>query len=84
MVNFQVLPDSAHQAELELHQGHFKLDDQYPYDFAHRCLVDDLHDKSWIPHIVINNPSNCKADTKNKGNQEIRFFDWKVQLEKHN
>ena len=30
----------------------------------------------------INNPSNCKADTKNKGYQEIMFFDWKKQLEK--
>ena len=28
------------------------------------------------------NPSNCKADTKNKGYQEIMFFDWKIQLEK--
>ena len=26
--------------------------------------------------------SNCKADTKNKGYQEIMFFDWKIQLEK--
>ena len=25
---------------------------------------------------------NCKADTKNKGYQEIMFFDWKIQLEK--
>ena len=35
-----------------------------------------------MPHIGINNPSNCKADTKNKGYQEIMFFDWKIQLEK--
>ena len=41
-----------------------------------------LHDKHWIPHIGINNPSNCKADIKNKGYQEIVFFDWKIQLEK--
>ena len=27
-------------------------------------------------------PSNCKADTKNKGYQEIMFFEWKIQLEK--
>ena len=26
--------------------------------------------------------TNCKADTKNKGYQEIMFFDWKKQLEK--
>ena len=42
----------------------------------------DLHDKHWIPHIGINDLSNCKADTKNKGYQEIMFFDWKIQLEK--
>ena len=36
----------------------------------------DLHDKNWIPQIGINNPSNCKADTKNKGYLEIMFFDW--------
>ena len=33
-------------------------------------------------NIGINNPSICKADTKNKGYQEINFFDWKKQLEK--
>ena len=33
-------------------------------------------------HIGINNPSNYKADTKNKRYQEISFFDWKIQLEK--
>ena len=33
-------------------------------------------------HIVINNPSNGKAGTKNNGYQEIMFFDWKRQLEK--
>ena len=38
--------------------------------------------KHWIPHIGISNPSICKADTKNKGYQEIMFFDWKIQLEK--
>ena len=42
----------------------------------------DLHDKHWIPHIGINDSSNFKADTKNKGYQEIMFFDWKIQLEK--
>ena len=42
----------------------------------------DLHDKHWILPIGINDASNCKADTKNKGYQEIMFFDWKIQLEK--
>ena len=51
-MNFQVFPDVAHQAELE------KL------DRAHGRLTYDLHDKNWIPHIGINNPSSCKADTK--------------------
>ena len=44
------------------------------------------HDKSIIPmftiNIGINNPSNCKADTKNKEYQDIMFFDRKIQLEK--
>ena len=41
----------------------------------------DLQDKHSIPHIGINDPSKCKADTKN-GYQEIWFFDWKIQLVK--
>ena len=41
---------------------------------AHGRLTYDIHDKHWIPHIGINDPSNCKADTKNKGYQEIMFF----------
>ena len=82
LVNFQVFPDSVHQSQLERHQGHIKLDEKYPYNGAHGRLTYDLHDKHWIPHIGINDPSNCKADTKNKGYQEIMFFDWKIQLEK--
>ena len=75
MVNSQVFPDSAHQAELERYQGHIKLDDIYPFHGAHGRLTYDLQDKKWIPQIGINNPSNCKADTKkNKGYQEIMFF----------
>ena len=42
----------------------------------------NFQDKNWIPHIGINNPSNCKADTKNKGYQEIMFFEWKLQRKK--
>ena len=49
---------------------------------AHGRLTYDLHDKNWIPHIGINNLSNCKANTKNKGYQEIMFFDWKIQPKK--
>ena len=82
IVNFQVFPDSAHQAELEKNQGHIRLDTKFPFHGSHGRLTYDLHDKNWIPHIGINNPSNCKADTKNKGYQEIRFFDSKVQFEK--
>ena len=82
LVNFQVFPDVAHQAELEKHQGHIRLDRNFPFHGTHGRLTYDLHDKHWIPHIGINNPSNCKADTKNKGYQEIMFFDWKIQLEK--
>ena len=82
LVYFQVFADSVHQAELERYQGHIKLDEKYPYNGAHGRLTYDIHDKHWIRHIGIKNPSNCKADTKNKGYQEIIFFDWKIQLEK--
>ena len=82
LVNFQVFPDLAHQAELEKHQGHIGLDTNFPFHGTHGRLTYDLHDKHWIPHIGIKDPSNCKADTKNKGYQEIMFFDWKIQLGK--
>ena len=82
LVSFQVFPDLAHQAELEKHQGHIRLDRNFPFHGTHKRLIYDLNDKHWIPHIGISNPSNCKADTKNKGYQEIKFFDWKKQLEK--
>ena len=81
-INFQFFADSVHQAELERYHGHIKLDEKYPYNGEHGRLMTSLHDKHWIPHIGINNPSNCKADTKNKRYQEIIFFDWKIQLEK--
>ena len=71
MVNFQVFPDSAHQAELERYQGHIKLDDKFPLHGAPRRLTYNLRDQNWIPPIELNNPSNCKADTKHKGYQEI-------------
>ena len=70
IVNFQVFADSVHPAELERYHGHVKLDENYPYNGAHRRLTYDIHDKHWIPHIGINNPSNCKPDTKNKGHQK--------------
>ena len=82
LVYFQVFADTVHQAQLERYQGHIKLDEKYPYNGAHGRLNYDIHDKHWIPHIGINDPSNCKADTKNKGYQDIMFFDWKIQLEK--
>ena len=75
LVNFQVFSDSAHQAELERYQGHKKIDDKFPFHGALGKLTYDLHDKNWIPHVRINNPSDCNADTKNKGYQEIMFFD---------
>ena len=82
LVNFQVFPGLAHQAETEKHQGHIRLDRNFPFHGTHGRLTYDLHDEHWITHIGINDPSNCKADTKNKGYQEIMFFDWKIQLEK--
>ena len=65
--NFQIFTDSAHQAQLERYQGQIKLDEKYPYNGPHGRLTYDLHDKHWIPHIGLNNPSNRKAETKNKG-----------------
>ena len=35
LLNFQVFPDCAHQAELERYQGQIKLDDKYPLYGAH-------------------------------------------------
>ena len=67
---FQVFADSVHQVELERYQGHIKLDEKYPYDGAHGRLTYDIHDKHWMPHIGINNPSYCKADTKIKDIQK--------------
>ena len=59
-----------------------KLDYKYPFHGAHGRFTYNLHDKNWIPQTGINIPSNCEADTKNQGYQEIMFFDWKIQLEK--
>ena len=67
IVNFQVFLDSAHQVEFEKHQDHIRQETKFPFHGAHGRLTHDLHGKQWIPHIGINNPSNCKADTKNKG-----------------
>ena len=82
MVNFQVLPDSAHQADLERCQGYLKTDYKYPVHGAHGRLTYELHFKKGLQHIGINTSSNREGDTKNKRYQEIRFFDWKIQLEK--
>ena len=82
LVNFQVFADSVNQAELERYQRHIKLDKNYPYNGAHGRLTYDINDKHWMSHIGINDPSNCKADTKNKGYQQLMFFDWEIQLEK--
>ena len=65
-VNFQVFPDLAHQAELEKHQGHIRLDRNCPFQGTQGRLTYDLHDKHWIPHKGISDPSNCKADTKKR------------------
>ena len=64
LVNFQVFSDLAHQAELEKHQGHIRLDRNFSFHGTHGRLAYDINDYYWIPYIGINNPSNCKADTK--------------------
>ena len=69
---------------MEGYQGNVRLDNKYPYQGAHGRLSYDLHDKNWIPHIRINNPSNCKADTKTMGYQEIVFLIGKNNLKKYN
>ena len=66
LVNFQVFPDSAHQAELEKHQGHIRLDRNFPFHGTHGRLTYDLHDKHWIPHIGINDPPIAKQIQKIK------------------
>ena len=53
LVNFQVFPDLAHQAELEKYQGHIRLDKNFPFHGTHGRLTYGLHDKHWIPHIRI-------------------------------
>ena len=73
IVNFQVFTDSVHQAEVERYQGHINLDEKYPYNGAHGRLTNDIYDQHWIPHIGINNPLNCKIETKNKVSQETRM-----------
>ena len=57
---------------------------QNPIHGAHGMFFYDPHDKNWIPHIEINNPSNCEADTKNKIYQEIMFLIGKYKLKKYN
>ena len=44
LVIFQVFPDLAHQAELEKHQGHIRLDRNFPFQETHGRLTYDLHD----------------------------------------
>ena len=53
LVSFQVLSDSAHQAELERYEDHVKLENNYPYHGAHGHLSYDLHDKKWIPQLEL-------------------------------
>ena len=74
IVKLQVFSDSAHQAKLERYQGHIKLDDKHAFQGAHGGLTYDLHVNIWIPHIEINNPSNCKADTQKKVIKKKCFF----------
>ena len=52
LVNFQIFPDLAHQAELEKHQGHIRLDKKFPFHGTHGKLTYDLHDKHWL-HISV-------------------------------
>ena len=66
LVNFQVLPDSAHHAELESYQAHNRLDDHYPYHGAHGRLIYDLLDENWMPHIGISNSKIAKLAQKAK------------------
>ena len=73
LVFFQHFPESAHQAELQKHQGHIRLDYKFPFHGAHGRLTYNLHDKVWLPHIGINNPQKSKPNTKNKGYQKNGF-----------
>ena len=44
LVNFQVFPDLAHQAELEKHQGHIRLETKFPFHRIQGSLTYDLPD----------------------------------------
>ena len=66
LVNFQVFPDLAHQAEPEKHQGHNRLDRNFPFHGIHGRLTYDLHDKHRIPHIGINKQIQKIKDIKKK------------------
>ena len=60
--NFHVFPHSAHQAELDKHQGHnIGLDTKFPFQGR---LTYDLHDKHWIPHIEINKSFKMQSRQK--------------------
>ena len=50
---FQVFLDSAHEVQVEHHQGHVQLDKKNPYHGAHGRLIFDSHHKKWILHIGI-------------------------------
>ena len=79
LVNFHVFPDVAHQAELQKHQGHIRLETKFLFHGTY-----NLHDKHWIPHKGRNNPSNCKADTKLKDIKKNSFLFGKYNSKKYN
>ena len=64
--------------------GRIQLDTKFPFHGAYGRLTYDLLDKNWIPHIGKTNPSNCKADTKNKETKKYCFLIKKYNLKKYN
>ena len=69
-MNFQVFPDSAHQAEIERYQGHIKLDD----NGAHERLTYDLHDKNGNDTLELITLQIVKLTQKTKDIKQLCFL----------
>ena len=77
-------PDSAHQAQLEQHQGHIQLDENFPDHGAYGNLTYDIPDNYMMSHIGINDPKNQKANQKNENVKKLCFLIGKTNLKKFN
>ena len=58
-MKFYLFSDSAYQTQLEQHQCHIKLDENFADQNAHGHLTYVIKNRNWIPHIGKTNLSNC-------------------------